>query len=307
MSTSQQLQQAFQYIKNGQQQEAAQILVPIVRAEPNNADAWWLLANAVTNGEQQRRALEKVLSLRPGDERAQKKLSQLTGAPTPPPPSSVAPTVMIPTSQMQQQIQAQSDPFANDPFADIPASSGTDPFGQPASSYTTTRTTTSYSSAQQQPPGAYPPSYGTPNPYGAPSPYGAPPPIAAPPPKKRGCNCCLVVFILMLVAVIACVGVILVGGASVTNSIFGGDPVSVLLGTSRPAADSLFGQALGTAGVGSISELLGTTTAVFGEFGEDASALATQAAATMNASGFSGDANAMMTQAVQTANALGFS
>ncbi len=300
MSTSQQLQQAFQYIKNGQQQEAAQILVPIVRAEPNNADAWWLLANAVTNSEQQRRALEKVLSLRPGDERAQKKLSQLTGAPVPPPPSSVAPTVMIPTSQMQQQIQAQSDPFASDPFTDIPASSGTDPFGQPSSSYATPRATTSYSSAQQQPPGAYPPPYGAPNPYGA-------PPIAAPPPKKRGCNCCLVVFILMLVAVIACVGVIVVGGASLTNSIFGGDPVAVLLGTSRPAAGSLLGQALGTAGIDSIGDLFGTATAGFGEFGEEASELATQAAATLNASGFSGDANAMMTQAVQTANALGFS
>ena len=57
MSTSQQLQQAFQLIKNGQRQEAAQILVPIVRAEPNNADAWWLLANAVTNEEQQRNRL----------------------------------------------------------------------------------------------------------------------------------------------------------------------------------------------------------------------------------------------------------
>lgn len=308
MSTSQQLQQAFQLIKNGQRQEAAQILVPIVRAEPNNADAWWLLANAVTNEEQQRRALEKVLSIRPGDDRAQKKLSQLTGAPLPPPPSSVAPTVMIPTSQMMQpppaQPAASADPFADDPFADIPASSGTDPFGQPASTYTATKTTTSYTSTQTPPPaGAYPPAYGAASPYGTPP----PPPIAPPPPKKRGCNCCLVVLVLFLVAIVACVGVVLVGGASVTNSIFGGDPVAILLGTSRPSSDSILGQAMGTAGISSMGDLFGTATAGFGEFEGDINALSTQAMQTANASGFSGDVNAMSTQAMQTANALGFS
>ncbi len=306
MSTSQQLQQAFQLIKDGQRQEAAQILVPIVRAEPNNADAWWLLANAVTNEEQQRRALEKVLSIRPGDDRAQKKLSQLTGAPPPPPPSSVAPTVMIPTSQMQQQMQqSSSDPFADDPFADIPTGggSGTDPFGQPSSTYSTTRATTSYSSAQPPPPaGAYPPPYGAASPYGAP-----PPPVAPPPPKKRGCNCCLIVLVLFLVAVVACVGVIVVGGASVTNSIFGGDPIAVLLGTSRPSANSILGQAMGTAGISSMSDIFGTTTASFGEFNGDVNALSTQAMQTANALGFSGDVNALSTQAMQTVNAAGFS
>jgi len=308
MSTSQQLQQAFQLIKNGQRQEAAQILVPIVRAEPNNADAWWLLANAVTNEEQQRRALEKVLSIRPGDDRAQKKLSQLTGAPPPPPPSSVAPTVMIPTSQMQQmqQPQASSDPFGDDPFADIPARGNTDPFGQPAT-YRTQQTPAGYGGMQTPPPaGAYPPSYGATSPYGAP-----PPPVAPPPPKKRGCNCCLVVLVLFLVAIVVCVGSLVFAGNQITNAIFGvnsvQEAIEIISGTRAANPNSIFGQAMGTAGISSMDDLFGTATAGFGGFSGDVNAMSTQAMQTANAAGFSGDVNAMSTQAMQTANAAGFS
>src|SRR5215207_3197274 len=75
--SSEPLQVAYRLIREGNKQEAVRILTPIVRADPQNADAWWLLANAVDNPEQKRRALERVLRLRPEDERAQRMYASL--------------------------------------------------------------------------------------------------------------------------------------------------------------------------------------------------------------------------------------
>ncbi|MBI1260054.1 MAG: hypothetical protein GC204_21510 [Chloroflexi bacterium] len=79
--SSEPLQEAYRLIREGSTQEAVRILVPLVRADPLNPDAWWLLANAVENQEQKRQALERVLKLRPNDEAAQKMLTRLGGAP----------------------------------------------------------------------------------------------------------------------------------------------------------------------------------------------------------------------------------
>ncbi|MEP7293292.1 MAG: pre-peptidase C-terminal domain-containing protein [Chloroflexota bacterium] len=78
--SSEPLQVAYRLIREGNKQEAIRVLTPIVRADPQNADAWWLLANAVDSEEQKRRALERVLRLRPEDERAQRMYAQLQGA-----------------------------------------------------------------------------------------------------------------------------------------------------------------------------------------------------------------------------------
>lgn len=120
MSTDQ-MQQAYQLIRNGRKQEAIAILVPIVRATPTNADAWWLLANAVDNLDQRRRALQQVLRLRPEDERAQRMLSRLDPTSAPPPPAPPKPAAAQPLG---------GDPYADDPFSSAPASrsSMTDPF-----------------------------------------------------------------------------------------------------------------------------------------------------------------------------------
>ncbi|HVU15182.1 MAG TPA: DVUA0089 family protein [Phototrophicaceae bacterium] len=75
--SSEALQQAYRLIREGNKQDAARLLVPIVRADPLNADAWWLLANAVENTQQQARALRRVLSLRPNDPRATEMLARL--------------------------------------------------------------------------------------------------------------------------------------------------------------------------------------------------------------------------------------
>lgn len=129
MSTSDQLQQAYRLIRDGNKTQAAAMLVPIVRAEPNNADAWWLLANAVTNADQQRRALEQVLRLRPNDEKARRMLDRMGGSASVPPPTSYSqqPDPFAGASYTTPP-QQQYDPFAgtsqrSDPFAD------SDPFG----------------------------------------------------------------------------------------------------------------------------------------------------------------------------------
>ena len=41
-----QLEQAYNLIQNDRLDDAVGLLRPIVRADPNNPDAWWLLANA---------------------------------------------------------------------------------------------------------------------------------------------------------------------------------------------------------------------------------------------------------------------
>lgn len=117
--SSEPLQVAYRLIREGNKQEAIRILTPIVRADPANADAWWLLANAVDNPEQKRRALERVLRLRPEDERAQRMYNSLQGSPQPRPAAAPPPqtrTAYPPADEFSvggdYHIDDSLDPFA---------------------------------------------------------------------------------------------------------------------------------------------------------------------------------------------------
>ncbi len=244
MSTSDQLQQAYQLIREGRRQEAAAMLVPLVRSEPNNADAWWLLANAITNTDQQRRALEKVLSIRPDDERAQRKLSQITGAPPPPPPDSVAPTISLPTAELRQSADAfrSTPPVIEDPFASPPPTE--DPFAQPARYAGSGR-------AKAPPPVYGAGSYGT-----GPASYAV---ESAPPPRRRsgcGCNCCLLTLVgMLLVSLLVCGG-----SAFLLNQAIGGlqNINNVVSGSATLDPNSMIGQALGQEGRQARVEMMAT-------------------------------------------------
>lgn len=72
-----QLYQAYQLVKAGKKADAQVILVPILQEDENNADAWWLLANALDDPGDIREALETVLRLKPGYAAAEKKLAAL--------------------------------------------------------------------------------------------------------------------------------------------------------------------------------------------------------------------------------------
>jgi tetratricopeptide (TPR) repeat protein len=75
--SSQRLNQAYELIKAKKKQEAVDILLPILKFDDNNADAWWLMANALEAPGEIREALENVLRLRPENDKARKMLDNL--------------------------------------------------------------------------------------------------------------------------------------------------------------------------------------------------------------------------------------
>lgn len=78
MATGQQLQQAYELIKNGQMEHAASLLAVMLSADPCNADAWWLLALSASDSETRHRALTRLLELRPDDIRARQLLDSIS-------------------------------------------------------------------------------------------------------------------------------------------------------------------------------------------------------------------------------------
>ncbi len=64
-----QLERAYQLIKEGREQDAFDILEPVIADNPDNADAWWLLANATDDLSSKERALEEVLRIGSSPER----------------------------------------------------------------------------------------------------------------------------------------------------------------------------------------------------------------------------------------------
>ena len=69
---SEQLDQAYKLIKEGQKQEAIELLEPMIRADRNNEDAWWMLANATNDAAAKRNALNNVLRLTSNEARKTK-------------------------------------------------------------------------------------------------------------------------------------------------------------------------------------------------------------------------------------------
>src|SRR5260370_34030295 len=76
-ATRSQLEQAYRLIQQDNLDQAIAILKPITTAQPNNADAWWLMANAVTEPEQAHNALQHVLQINPGHSQARDLLNKL--------------------------------------------------------------------------------------------------------------------------------------------------------------------------------------------------------------------------------------
>ena len=64
-ATSESLSKAYRLIEADELGAARAILEPVLEAEPENADAWWLYAHAVSDISDARRALDNVLRLNP--------------------------------------------------------------------------------------------------------------------------------------------------------------------------------------------------------------------------------------------------
>src|SRR5579859_1231710 len=77
-STRSQLEQAYKLIQQEDLDGALAILRPVVKSQPNNADAWWLVANAVSEPKEAYDALNNVIRLKPRHAEARDLLNKLT-------------------------------------------------------------------------------------------------------------------------------------------------------------------------------------------------------------------------------------
>lgn len=71
------LQQAITSIKAGDKETGQQLLLEIVKADPNNEQAWLWMSQALTKTSEQRQCLERVLQINPNNQNAQKGLQIL--------------------------------------------------------------------------------------------------------------------------------------------------------------------------------------------------------------------------------------
>lgn len=76
-ATEGQLDRAYDLIRQNRAEEAVPILQAVLLNDPKNADAWWLWANAVSEPEEARDALQKVLEYNPDHAQAGEMLAQL--------------------------------------------------------------------------------------------------------------------------------------------------------------------------------------------------------------------------------------
>jgi hypothetical protein len=116
------LNTAFEHVEAGRLEEAIALLNPILETAPDNADAWWIYAHAVSDPQEARRALANVLRIMPDypgardlqdildrdfpappvRETPRPVIKSLASAPPPPPPPSMPePPKSIPETARQ--------------------------------------------------------------------------------------------------------------------------------------------------------------------------------------------------------------
>jgi peroxiredoxin len=75
------LQQAEQFLKDGNKQSALPLLVEYIRRNPNSARGWWMLSFAVSDPQKQIECVERILQMDPGNASARARLEKLKGNP----------------------------------------------------------------------------------------------------------------------------------------------------------------------------------------------------------------------------------
>lgn len=73
--TSTQLKNAYALIRDGRKAEALTLLRPITQQDPNNVQAWWLVANALDDPAKIQKTLTHILRIEPDHEGAANKLA----------------------------------------------------------------------------------------------------------------------------------------------------------------------------------------------------------------------------------------
>jgi hypothetical protein len=114
------LQQAVQLAQAGQKAEARQLLLQFLQTEPNNETAWLWLASVAADQTEYQRALNEVLRINPGNQRAQQLLAEFeqqygNAARYAPPRQPVSPPSPVsPYAPPQQPVipPPQASPYA---------------------------------------------------------------------------------------------------------------------------------------------------------------------------------------------------
>jgi pimeloyl-ACP methyl ester carboxylesterase len=75
--TARSLRDAYDLIRAGNKQEAQNILIPLVRGNPNSAEAWYLLGLALDDKQKQLYAFQQVLRIDPTNQHAQHQVARL--------------------------------------------------------------------------------------------------------------------------------------------------------------------------------------------------------------------------------------
>ncbi len=80
------LNEAVQLIRQGRKDEARRILEPVLKANPQDIQAWFWLVETCSTNEQRIKILEVCLKLNPGNPQALRALRALQARPGSPPP-----------------------------------------------------------------------------------------------------------------------------------------------------------------------------------------------------------------------------
>ncbi|HEX9922259.1 MAG TPA: hypothetical protein VGD99_06330 [Anaerolineae bacterium] len=115
---SDQLRQAIALAKSGQKQDAQQLLLKIIAAEPTNEQAW-LWMSAVISADKKRYCIERALKINPNNPHAQQALAKLKQLePKPPPadrPAAASPPLAKLPPSSKPGVQPLSPKLANLP------------------------------------------------------------------------------------------------------------------------------------------------------------------------------------------------
>lgn len=81
MGVEQELRKAVNNIKQGKKEDARNIVEDVIKNDPNNADAWYLLSFIANTPEEVKRYLEKTIAINPSHEKAIQKLRKIQDQP----------------------------------------------------------------------------------------------------------------------------------------------------------------------------------------------------------------------------------
>lgn len=141
------LNQAYEHVEAGRLDEAIAILQPVLDANPENADAWWIYMHSVSDPQEARRALSNVMRIAPDYPGATDMLGVLdtqypTGEPLPPAfreaeqRPSVRPITPPPMSMPEAPAEMPERPSAPPPVTQRGMPSPFEPTAQTGSSPT---------------------------------------------------------------------------------------------------------------------------------------------------------------------------